>query len=845
MRHAFQIRLTATQVGDPSNFGRYRKTLFAYNDDGNLAGWPRPIGPDEDAGRMVTGSGGEANPRLFDVNGDNKLDVFEPTTSGEMRVLGAGGAPVGEWNGGNPVKTEHYAVAANHPTAPGIAALDGGPREALRTPAIGDITGDGEPEVVDTAGEHIYAWHLDGSPVSGWPKRVDPTFSEACNGGALRCFSPAQRNLTRSKHLKRGFVGSPALADLDGDGKLDVVAGALDQRLYVFKGNGDPLDPFPVRLDSDTASNGAEIINSPAITDLDGDGKPDVVIATNEVLGSNPPDDATDIDPRKLFSIFIGSATGNSVTYGVKGNGQEATGWPVQTGVLAGDILPLVVPGHDAAIGDLDPAHAGLEVSLSAATGPARLVGTDGSALREYQNTPSGSALVTDTSLELNLADYPAIGKLNDVDPVPSVIKGGLSLGGAANLLATNQNLPFNHTVQAWNPATGNYLPGYPRATDDFQLLSSPVVARVGGLPTERQALVGTGLYQLHAYGNGGQEPAGWPKFTGGWIFATPSVGDVDGDGKLDVVTFTREGWAFAWKTGEDACAGSNNEWWTSRHDEHGTGRYGYDARPPGAPSSLTGERSGSTLKLSWKAPGDDLECGNATKFRVLVSGDTINGPDDGTVVGGDQNAGAQGSSASQTITLPSGTRSHGNTHVAVIYRDEAGNWGRPNDFPVAALPTGGGAGGGGNGKGAARRCIPRRVGVSGRRLGPARIGAGLGALERRYRAVRSTRTRARFCVRGGGRFVVAARGGRIYLAATTARRHTTRRRGPGSRLRHGRIAGAHRMGRGLFVGHRQGAGRVVYGVRRGRIRFLAVVRRSQAAHPRQLRRTLRRLGFR
>ena len=43
-RHAFQIRLTVHEAGDAANIGRYRKTLFAYADDGNLAGWPRPVG---------------------------------------------------------------------------------------------------------------------------------------------------------------------------------------------------------------------------------------------------------------------------------------------------------------------------------------------------------------------------------------------------------------------------------------------------------------------------------------------------------------------------------------------------------------------------------------------------------------------------------------------------------------------------------------------------------------------------------------------------------------------------------------------------------------------------------
>jgi uncharacterized protein YacL len=36
-----------------------------------------------------------------------------------------------------------------------------------------------------------------------------------------------------------------------------------------------------------------------------------------------------------------------------------------------------------------------------------------------------------------------------------SVIKNGISLNGVANLLAVNQNLPFNHVVQAWDPRTG------------------------------------------------------------------------------------------------------------------------------------------------------------------------------------------------------------------------------------------------------------------------------------------------------------------------------------------------------------------------------------------------------
>ena len=86
-RHAFQIRLTVREAANPANIGRYRKTLFAYRDDGNLAGWPKPLGPGASAAGHVTGSGGETSPRLYDVDGDNKLDVLLATSSGELYAL--------------------------------------------------------------------------------------------------------------------------------------------------------------------------------------------------------------------------------------------------------------------------------------------------------------------------------------------------------------------------------------------------------------------------------------------------------------------------------------------------------------------------------------------------------------------------------------------------------------------------------------------------------------------------------------------------------------------------------------------------------------------------------------
>ena len=80
----------------------------------------------------------------------------------------------------------------------------------------------------------------------------------------------------------------------------------------------------------------------------------------------------------------------------------------------------------------------------------------------------------------------------------------------------------------------------------------------------------------------------------------------------------TREGQLFLWKVGGKPA--NNNEWWHFRHDEHNSGRYGNDTRPP-ASLKLKLKRTKKSAKLSWKAPGDNgVSNGKAARYEIFTS---------------------------------------------------------------------------------------------------------------------------------------------------------------------------------------------------------------------------------
>ena len=178
------------------------------------------------------------------------------------------------------------------------------------TPAIADLDGDGIPEIVSasgstTPGVYLFAYHRDGTSVDGFPVLLDnsygppdtfPVIGDVDGDGApeivvitreannpvivkvLSATGVVERTMTAVGSVPYGTA--PALGDLDGDGVPEIVV-QTDTALNVWKGNGTVFPGWPRTFSSRWSGN-----SSPVIGDVDGDGFPDIAIET-QVAGSS------------------------------------------------------------------------------------------------------------------------------------------------------------------------------------------------------------------------------------------------------------------------------------------------------------------------------------------------------------------------------------------------------------------------------------------------------------------------------------------------------------------------------------------------------------------------------
>lgn len=654
-RFAFTVRLRV--VDDRGLQGEARRTLFLHDDPQLVPGCPRHLGAD-----------GAAPPRMADLDGDGIDELIVATSNGNIHAFRLDGSELPGW----PVSTDpievHEESAAFRTGAIPI------PRTAmLGSPAVGDLDRDGRLEVVATdLRGRLYVWSADGQLRPGFPVTTLPQYSHSWRS-ERDLTTDAGRNpdktnrKDRHNRLGRAFADGPTLANLDGssDGSLEILAGATDRHVYAWFHDGTPVPGWPVMLRDpsrvasvDPVTNeitvtpesnavmGSKIIRAPSVADLDGDGRLEVLSVVNEGYRGLP----NAIFDGILANLLVQAGLvnpGNTRVYAIRADGTRSgdtpidrgwnpdafvPGWPVATALFQTELLPSVATGSNGSpvVADFD--GDGLpEIVTFSAVGPVYVFRGDGSSFLGVNRARPVVLRQMPFGLASNSADQPTIGSLGGAAVAPlggagtpyNIMAPTSGLGRLLDAALPAEQFPADDHMSAWS-LDGNFLPGFPREVNDLQFFVAPIVADLDGdgMP---EVIQGSGVRDLHAYDINGDAPEGWPKFTAGWTVAPPAVGDLDGDGSVELAHVTREGYLFIWRTDAPTCG--FHPWPQARHDAWGTSNVATDARPPAAISLPTAAEfdAGASLRLSLtRLPGDDLYCGELPDADVRFAFDPI-----------------------------------------------------------------------------------------------------------------------------------------------------------------------------------------------------------------------------
>ncbi len=314
-------------------------------DGSQRPGWPRTFGFPFNWGSAVVGQ----------IDADNSLEVV--TMQGQNGVLYAFNHDGTELLNGD-----------NNPSTIGPFFLTG-TTFAYGGPALGNFDADALDEIVfgvNSANGRVYVLDGNGTLLPGWPRDT---------GGQI--------------------TSTPAVADLDGDGRDEIVIAAEDDSVYVYRHDGSRYTGWPRWAKVFTPTSRT---SSPIVVDLDRNGQLDILFAANDgrlhawrrdgtvlpgwsnVLFAQDALDADatqstptvgDVDGDSQFEVLLGGEDGR--LYGWNHDGTELAGFPI---LLEGEVrssatitdfdgdglVEIVVPGYDQKVyvwdmaGTYDPA---------------------------------------------------------------------------------------------------------------------------------------------------------------------------------------------------------------------------------------------------------------------------------------------------------------------------------------------------------------------------------------------------------------------------------------------------------------------------------------------------------
>jgi len=376
--------------------------------------------------------------------------------------------------------------------------------------------------------------------------------------------------------LPDSIVSSPAVGDVTGDYRNEIVVGCNDGGLYVYDCHGAPLWFY---------ATGSAVRTTPSLADLDDDGKLEIICASSTKIhvltGAGLPlnkgwpyeEDVFfagaavgDVDGDGGIEIAAAARIGDAISkvYLFEADGTQAVGaWPVQLDarISAGP-----------ALGDLLSSSSGLEIVAGDNAGYVHVItaaGVPWGTVPQVLGSISSSPIIEDIDID---------GHLEIV--VASKILG---LFGSPPLLRWEGYVTaIDHTgaiASGWPTGAGYW------AASVAERLPSPVA-----LGTQAEAMAGSPANSLYSWYGSGARAASFPIDLGADILTSAAAGQIDGDNWVELVVATSAGNVYCRELRSSRYPKTALWWPMYGHDRLRTHCYGFDVptgddNPPAAPA--------------------------------------------------------------------------------------------------------------------------------------------------------------------------------------------------------------------------------------------------------------------